>query len=76
MQDKLVLNWTKIAKFLGENEAKYGIRGYTHDEIKRMLEVADIKYSGYYRSSNTDGYTNSFTSVVSLGGPGLVTSTG
>jgi integrase len=44
MQDKLVLNWTKIAKFLGENEAKYEIRGYTHDEIKRLLDVADVKY--------------------------------
>lgn len=44
MQDNLVLNWTKIAKFLGENQAKYEIRGYTHDEIKRLIEVAVIKY--------------------------------
>jgi integrase len=42
--DRLVLNWTKIAKFLGENERKYEIRGYTHDEIRRMVEIADIKY--------------------------------
>jgi len=39
-----VLNWQKIAKFLGENERKYEIRGYTHDEIRRMVGVADIKY--------------------------------
>jgi len=44
MQDKLILNWTKIAKFLGENERKYEIRGYTHEEIKRLIDVADIKY--------------------------------
>jgi integrase len=41
---RLVLNWTKIAKFLGENERKYEIRGYTHDEIRRMVDIADIKY--------------------------------
>jgi len=44
MRDKLVLNWKKIAKFLGENERKYEIRGYTHDEIRRLLDVADINY--------------------------------
>jgi hypothetical protein len=44
MQDHLVLNWRKIAKFLGENERRYEIRGYTHDEIKRMLDIADVKY--------------------------------
>jgi hypothetical protein len=40
----LVLNWEKIARFLGENERKYEIRGYTHDEIQRLIDVADIRY--------------------------------
>ena len=44
MHDRLVLNWRKIAKFLGENERKYEIRGYTQEEIKRMLDIADVKY--------------------------------
>jgi integrase len=42
--NNLVLNWKKIAKFLGENERKHEIRGYTHDEIRRLIDVADIKY--------------------------------
>jgi integrase len=42
--NNLVLNWKKIAKFLGENERKYEIRGYTQDEIRRLMDVADIKY--------------------------------
>src|SRR5436309_10111811 len=44
MSDRLILNWKKIAKFLGERERKYEIRGYTPDEIRRMIDVADIKY--------------------------------
>ena len=40
----IVRNWQKIAKFLGENERKYEIRGYTHDEIRRMLDIADVRY--------------------------------
>src|SRR5439155_8927676 len=44
MSDRLILNWKKIAKFLGERERKYEIRGYTPDEIRRMVDVADIKY--------------------------------
>jgi integrase len=44
MHDYLILNWRKIAMFLGENETKYEIRGYTHNEIKRMLDVTNIKY--------------------------------
>jgi integrase len=42
--NNLVLNWKKIAKFLGENERKYEIRGYTQDEIRRLIDIADIKY--------------------------------
>ena len=44
MRDKLVLNWKNIARFLGESERKYEIRGYTHDEIRRLLDAADLKY--------------------------------
>jgi hypothetical protein len=43
MKDVL-LNWKKISKFLGEKRYDNEIRGYSHEEIKRMLEFADIKY--------------------------------
>src|SRR6266496_219293 len=39
-----VLNWPKISKFLGENTVSNEIRGYTHEEIQKLLTVADVKY--------------------------------
>jgi hypothetical protein len=34
----------KISKLLGEKTFDYEIRGYAHQEIKKMLDVADVKY--------------------------------
>lgn len=40
----VILNWPKIAKFLGENTVSNDIRGYTTEEIQKLLTVADVKY--------------------------------
>jgi integrase len=37
----VVLNRKKIKKFLGEHENKFEYRSYTHDEIKRLLDISD-----------------------------------
>jgi integrase len=37
------INKEKISKFMGESGRKNTDRGYTHDEIKRMLDVADLR---------------------------------
>jgi integrase len=44
MVDDLVLNWKKISKLLGEKTFDNEIRGYIHQEIKKMLDIADVKY--------------------------------
>src|SRR2546422_9859671 len=44
MVDDLVLNWTKISKLLGERTFDNEIRGYSREEIQRLLKVADLKY--------------------------------
>ena len=44
MVDDLVLNWKKIAKLLGERTFDNEIRGYTREEIARLLSIADVKY--------------------------------
>lgn len=40
----IILNWEKIFKYLGDNVKKNSLRGYTRDEIRRMLEVASPTY--------------------------------
>jgi integrase len=40
----VVLNWPKISKFLGENIVSNEIRGYTHEEIQKLITVADTTY--------------------------------
>jgi integrase len=40
----ILLNWAKIAKFLGENRFDNTIRGYIHTEIRKLLEVANVHY--------------------------------
>jgi integrase len=40
----IVLNWKKLSKFLGENTYDNTLRGYTHEEIQRLLDVANVKY--------------------------------
>jgi site-specific recombinase XerD len=40
----VVLNWKKIAKFIGEPKFDNQIRGYNHEEIQKLLFVADVKY--------------------------------
>lgn len=44
MVDDLLLNWHKISKLLGEKTFDNEIRGYTREEIKKMLDIADVKY--------------------------------
>jgi integrase len=39
----IVLNWPKISKFLGEKTVDNEIRGYTHEEIGRMLQISSIQ---------------------------------
>jgi integrase len=42
---RLKLNWEYIASFLGEKTFDNDIRGYTREEIKKMLDIADVKYN-------------------------------
>ena len=44
MTDDLVLNWHKISKLLGEKAVQNEIRGYTREEIAKLLVIADTKY--------------------------------
>ena len=37
------INDKKISKFLGESKKKNVDRGYTHEEIKKLLDVSDIR---------------------------------
>jgi len=40
----IVLNWKKIRRFLGEKTAANNLRGYTRQEIYRLINVADPRY--------------------------------
>jgi hypothetical protein len=44
LMNDVVLNWDKISKFLGEQTFDNDTRGYTHEEIQKLLNVADAKY--------------------------------
>ncbi len=44
VMNDVILNWPKISKFLGESTVSNEIRGYTHEEIQKLLIVADAKY--------------------------------
>jgi integrase len=39
----VLLNWKKISKFVGAVKRKNNDRAYTHEEIKRVLDVADLR---------------------------------
>jgi site-specific recombinase XerD len=39
------LNWEFISKFLGEETISNELRGYTREEIKKLLEVSDLRDS-------------------------------
>lgn len=41
----VLLNWAKIRKFLGEKTSANKLRGYTHEEIGKLLSVADVTYT-------------------------------
>lgn len=43
-QRRLVLNWKFISKFMGEKTLDNKLRGYTTEEIQRLLNVTDVKY--------------------------------
>ena len=38
------MHWTWIAKFIGEQKFDNQIRAYNHEEIQKLIEVADVKY--------------------------------
>jgi integrase len=40
----ILLNWKKISRFLGEVTFDNSIRGYTHEEITKMLSLATVKH--------------------------------
>ena len=40
----ILLNWRKIARFLGERKFDNELRAYTRDEIQKLLDVASVKY--------------------------------
>ena len=44
MNDLPLLNWKKIHNYLGEATTVNDLRGYTHEEIQKLLEVADARY--------------------------------
>jgi len=44
VMNRVMLNWTWIAKFIGEQKFDNQIRGYNHEEIQKLLFVADVKY--------------------------------
>jgi integrase len=37
------LNRKKLSKFVGEQENKYDYRGYTHEEISKILSLCDVR---------------------------------
>lgn len=39
------IDWKRVSKFLGENIRVHNHdRAYTHEEIQRMLNLANVKY--------------------------------
>jgi integrase len=40
----ILLNWRKIARFLGERKFDNDLRAYTREEIQKLLDVASVKY--------------------------------
>jgi integrase len=40
----VTLNWKKISRFLGEVTFDNNIRGYTHEEILKLLSLATVKH--------------------------------
>lgn len=44
MKERLILGWERIAKALGESEAKNNLEGYSKGQIQKLLGVCDVKY--------------------------------
>ncbi len=42
--DDILLNWKKISRFLGEVKSDNEIRGYTHEEIEKLLSFSNFKH--------------------------------
>jgi integrase len=40
----IILNWRKLSRFLGENTFDNTLRGYTHEEIQKLMNIANVKY--------------------------------
>jgi integrase len=40
----VTLNWDKITSVLGANDKKYSVEGPTHDQVRLLLNISDIKY--------------------------------
>src|SRR5438093_9491204 len=41
---RIVLNWDFISKILGEQTTDNELRGYTREEIRKMLNVSDVPH--------------------------------
>ena len=44
VMNDVILNWPKLSRFLGENTFDNTLRGYTYQEIQKLLSVANVKY--------------------------------
>jgi site-specific recombinase XerD len=44
MDEDIIFNWDKITSFLGDNDKKYTVEGPTHEQIRLLLNISDIKY--------------------------------
>ena len=39
----MILNWKKIRKFVKTDVAKHTDEAYTHEDVRRILEISDIR---------------------------------
>jgi hypothetical protein len=39
----IIINWKKLRRFTGETTEIHDDRAYTYDEIKRLLEISDLR---------------------------------
>lgn len=44
LDEDIILNWDKIKSILGDNDKKYSVEGPTHEQIRLLLNISDIKY--------------------------------
>jgi integrase len=44
LDEDITLNWDRISGVLGDNDKKYSVEGPTHEQIRLLLNISDIKY--------------------------------